>query len=158
MFGKWVVFSFVITSVLGCARPKYVNDSGAGNGNSVQEKIKAECSVTFSESKYCVSWYWENKPTTRQPGSLIFKVFRLNQLDQTPIQIDMPMVPEVVLWMPSMGHGSMPTQTSRLDVGTYRATNVFFMMPGDWEIRFQIKDGQQPDSKQVDGAVVAIII
>ena len=41
-----------------------------------------------------------------------------------------------------MGHGSTPTHTDRVDVGTFRTNNVFFVMPGKWEIRFQINDGE----------------
>lgn len=76
-------------------------------------------------------------------GNLIFKTYRLNLLDQTPIEVDLFATPQVVLWMPSMGHGSTPTQTAWADQGTYRTTNVFFTMPGDWEIRFQVKNGSE---------------
>lgn len=157
MFGRWILVISLIVGVLGCGRPKYVEEPTHDASPVVQEKIKADCSIAFTESKYCVSWYWEFKPTSKQPGSLIFKIFRLNQFDQTAVEVDATQVPEVMLWMPSMGHGSTPTQTSRLDIGTYRASNVFFIMPGDWEIRFLVKDGQ-PDSKQIDGAIVAITI
>lgn len=62
---------------------------------------------------------------------------------QTPIEKDMESLPQLVLWMSSMGHGSTPSQTQRLDVGTYRASNVFFIMPGDWQLKFQIKNGNE---------------
>ena len=50
---------------------------------------------------------------------------------------------EVALWMPSMGHGSSPVTVERLDTGTYRASEVFFTMKGDWEIRIQLKEGDE---------------
>lgn len=71
----------------------------------------------------------------------MFKFYRLNTYDSSSVEIDAASVPEAVLWMPSMGHGSTPTAVTRLDVGTYRASNVFFIMPGEWEIKFQVKDG-----------------
>lgn len=47
----------------------------------------------------------------------------------------------VRLWMPSMGHGSAPTQLQRvldgegrLLTGVYQATNVYFPMPGEWNV------------------------
>lgn len=58
---------------------------------------------------------------------------------------------EVMLWMPSMGHGSAPTQIQRvLDAqgqvvaGVYEVTNMYFLMPGDWDVRVSLKgrDGQ----------------
>lgn len=49
---------------------------------------------------------------------------------------------EVVLWMPSMGHGSSPTLVERvLDengnvvIGAYRVSDMFFLMAGTWEVR-----------------------
>ena len=48
----------------------------------------------------------------------------------------------VVLWMPSMGHGSAPTQVERAvdakgDIvpGVFNVKNVYFTMGGDWEVR-----------------------
>jgi hypothetical protein len=42
-----------------------------------------------------------------------------------------------------MGHGSTPTTTTRVDVGSYRVSNVFFTMPGEWELRLQAKNGTE---------------
>jgi len=59
---------------------------------------------------------------------------------------------EVVLWMPSMGHGSAPTQVQRtLDQngqvlpGVFTVRNVQFIMGGEWEVRIRLTDdrGQQ---------------
>lgn len=56
---------------------------------------------------------------------------------------------DVVLWMPSMGHGSAPTRVERaIDAngvpipGTFTVKNVYFMMGGDWEIRVTLTDVQ----------------
>lgn len=163
MSGKLLVYSLIGFILFGCARPKYIQESGAADSaqpdstSSRKTDITAECAIVFSETKYCLSWYWENKPTSKQAGSLIFKMYRLNQFDKTAVAIDPAGMPAVVLWMPSMGHGSTPTQTTRLDVGTYRASNVFFIMPGEWDIRFSVKD-ESDASKPADGVSVAITI
>lgn len=54
---------------------------------------------------------------------------------------------EVVLWMPDMGHGSAPTQISRVldtngDVvpGRYTVRNIYFVMGGLWEVQVIITD------------------
>jgi hypothetical protein len=56
---------------------------------------------------------------------------------------------EVVLWMPSMGHGSAPTQIQRvldsngdLMTGVYQVRNVYFTMGGDWEVRVVLTNAQ----------------
>jgi len=158
MFGKIVALIFLTCGVwTSCARPKYVEDSSPNQNSAGKIEAAAECTTTFSESQYCLNWYWETPPTSTRAGSLIFKVYRLNHFDKTPVVVDSALTPEVVLWMPSMGHGSTPTQTTRLDVGTYRVSNVFFIMPGEWDIRFIIKaDGDA--SKTADSARVAISI
>lgn len=52
----------------------------------------------------------------------------------------------VDLFMPSMGHGSAPTQVNRvLDErgqpvpGAYEVTRMYFTMPGDWEVRITLR-------------------
>ena len=78
-------------------------------------------------------------PSSSQAGSLVFKVVRANLLDDSPVPVELESLPKVVLWMPSMGHGSTPTQVRLSDIGSFEVNNVFFIMPGDWELRFQIQ-------------------
>ena len=42
---------------------------------------------------------------------------------------------KVSLWMPAMGHGSSPVQIEKLDTENYKVTSVWFIMPGDWDVR-----------------------
>lgn len=56
---------------------------------------------------------------------------------------------EVVLWMPSMRHGSAPTQVERavdangnLLLGAFNVRNVYFIMGGEWEVRVTLIDAQ----------------
>lgn len=133
---------------LACAEPKYLKASEDETDSPVQES-KISCQIQFSTSGHCLSWYWEKAPIAKNPGILIFKVFRPNHFDQTPVEMDLPSLPLVVLWMPSMGHGSLPTQTEKLDVGTYRTSNVVFIMKGEWQMKFQIKDGNSVQDEAI---------
>lgn len=52
---------------------------------------------------------------------------------------------EVELWMPSMGHGSAPTQIERaIDAkgsiipGVFNVRNVYFIMSGEWEVQVKL--------------------
>ncbi len=52
---------------------------------------------------------------------------------------------EVVLWMPSMGHGSAPTKIDPVAndqgqavPGAYLVSRMYFVMPGDWDIRVNL--------------------
>lgn len=160
MFGRMGIFPFFLLLCLlaGCAQPKYELGKGgaaAGNlGQGSQEQKASDCTLRFRTSGHCLAWKWEKVPSPTEAGALVFKVYRGNLLDDSPLETDFSSNPSVVLWMPSMGHGSSPTTMERIDVGTYRASNVFFIMPGEWEIRFQVKEGTSVQ----DEAVVTLTI
>lgn len=143
----------IFLSAAACAEPRYT-DSVPSAADGQSGAAAADCSIQFRTSQACLTWTWEQRPTEDEPGSLVFKVYRLNVFDQTPVAFDLEGKVGLVLWMPSMGHGSTPARVQRLDTGTYRAANVHFVMPGDWEFRFQVKDG----NTLTDEAVVSLSI
>ena len=153
MFSR-LTAALILFFFLGCAQPKYISEADSSGAGQQSTGTKASCDIRFSNSKFCLSWFWENKPTSTVEGILIFKIYKLNAFDQTAIQLDAQELPQLVLWMPSMGHGSTPSVVQRLDVGTYRATEVFFIMPGEWDLKFQIKTG----SEVTDEALVQIVL
>jgi hypothetical protein len=126
-------------ALAGCANPKYV--TGGGDPGAQKGGAGAECMARFA-SGACVSLTWEQRPTDGAFGSFLFKIFRPNLADGSAVPVD-PATGQVavLLWMPGMGHGSAPVKVSRIDVGTFRADNVFFTMKGDWEIHVQLKEG-----------------
>jgi hypothetical protein len=155
MFGKIALSVTIAILIANCARPKYVSDERPASDSSQNKTVpegKADCSLRLSVSGHCLTWSWENQPTAQKPGSLVFKIFRLNQFDQSSVELDTSVLPEVILWMPSMGHGSSPTKVTRLDTGTYRADDVFFVMPGAWQIKFQVRE----ENRSVDGVIVDV--
>lgn len=128
---KAVFLALLLSS---CANPKYATPEPIAG---IDQGSKITCQAKFQAGQ-CVSLVWEKFPTEEDFGSFQFKSFREGTSETLE---DLPNV-SVVLWMPSMGHGSSPVAVTRLEVGTYRASNVFFTMGGDWEIRFQVKAGQ----------------
>ncbi len=80
-------------------------------------------------------------------------VMQLEWHDATTHAIVEPNLPfSVELYMPSMGHGSAPTKIGRavddrgnIILGTYRVNNMYFIMPGEWEVRVKVKysDGSE---------------
>lgn len=137
MFGKILIGALLLSA---CAQPKYVRAVEEESSPTSQEFSAASCAYKFSVSQTCLAWSWEKRPTPTERGSLVFKIYRANVYDGSAIAVDPAFPPSVLLWMPGMGHGSTTTSTSRLDLGTFRASNVFFIMPGEWEIKFQLKN------------------
>lgn len=146
---KNLTLALLVTGLFGCAKPRYETAQPTSSGNTSQIQKVTDCEIRFQNSSYCLLWQWEKNPTSAQVGSLIFKVVRANALDDSPIPVDLTSVPALALWMPSMGHGSSPTSVEKIDTGSYRAKNVFFIMPGEWELKFQLKDGNTVQDETV---------
>jgi hypothetical protein len=50
-------------------------------------------------------------------------------------------------WMPAMGHGtSVRSTVTEVGLGRYRADNVYFFMPGLWELRISISGSVRDDA------------
>lgn len=146
----FAMLSLSISIFFGCAKPTYLNQHEDDNVQNFQNEAQATCTKTFDQSKYCLIWKWEVQPTETEMASIVFKIYRLSLYDQTPIEINLADNPEVVLWMPSMGHGSSSTEVEKLETGTYRAVKLSFFMPGEWQIKFQLKS----DNVVQDEAIV----
>jgi hypothetical protein len=148
----FITLTFAVAAILfsaGCARPKFSSPSLGSNSGSEKQEHSA-CDVKFSVSGDCVSFVWETVPASvKDYGSFLFKIYRLNKGDGSMVLVEASGTVVVQLWMPSMGHGSSPVTVEHLDVGTYRAKQVLFIMPGQWEIRFQIVN----EHGQVDQAI-----
>ncbi|MCB0412076.1 MAG: hypothetical protein KDD22_06085 [Bdellovibrionales bacterium] len=134
---KYTLMAFLILA--SCARPKYLK-TDVQDPSQKPTEIAALCHLKFSNSGLCLSWFWEGEPpASGQVSSLIFKIYRLNAFDQTPIEVSPEGSLEVKLWMPDMGHGSTPVNVEELDEGTFRASKILFIMTGHWEIEFHHK-------------------
>jgi hypothetical protein len=140
---RWLL-SILILFVSSCSNPRYVTGPATLERDSTDKS--SECPYRFSGGE-CLTLNWVTEPTEKTFGEFVFKVFRANLYDGSAVLL--PTTARVVLWMPSMSHGSSPVKTDTLDVGTFRATRVFFTMRGEWEIRIQIMNGDQVLSEAI---------
>lgn len=146
MFGKISAVAIVF-ALAACVNPKYAPAADPSQNPAGEQKISG-CPVMFSGSGKCLSITWEKKPTEDETGTFTFAVYRMK--DGVAVREDWAAGElKVVLWMPDMGHGSSPIKLEKIGVGTYRASNAFFSMPGTWEIRFQLKDGRSVKEQAV---------
>lgn len=93
--------------------------------------------LTFAKGAVHAHATWQSGPQVSAESLL--KIEWKSGADHSPAEP--PGNFEVVLWMPSMGHGSAPTQIQRvLDsqgqalTGVYQISNVYFVMGGDWDV------------------------
>lgn len=105
--------------------------------------------LRFNDGKIHAHLEWITEPNTHGDEAKLRLEWHnglTHQLMEPDFQFD------VILWMPSMGHGSAPTSIARINdangntlTGTFAVSNMYFIMPGDWEVRFAIKyaDGRE---------------
>ncbi len=114
-----------------CADPEF---NSAAGGRSAQGP---EGAVQKPIGNYEVQVQFLRPPATQgdSPFFLIFSDNNSNFADTISVEIK-----SLRLWMPSMGHGSAPVKVQNFGGGIFQVTNVYFIMPGDWQIqlRYQI--------------------
>lgn len=110
---------------LGCANPKYIDDTL----HLPQGSDSAPCAQKIAN--VCTEITWSQGPSSQ--GESRFQIQFESELPESTTL-------EVVLWMPSMNHGSAPVTVKRLSSSSFEASKVYFIMPGDWEVRILLKD------------------
>jgi hypothetical protein len=110
------------------------------------------CGLFFPKNKLCASLVLDH-PASEEEGAqytLKFWNSETSSAEGPYSSPDSSITVAVVLWMPSMGHGSSPTRVlQKRDpqgnpvAGLYSVQNVWFSMPGDWQVRIQLKQQRQ---------------
>ena len=145
---SFFTFLFVsLTATLGCAEPNYVDTKD----KKVTQNKATTCSIQFSKLDHCLTLTWEKEPTNQTYGQFLFQI--QSNKNKQPLQLREGENLSVILWMPSMGHGAAPVLVESVSPGVFRAKNVFFTMPGEWDIRFELKSGNQ----LIDEAIYTLI-
>jgi hypothetical protein len=131
----------IFSSTIACGNSPLLNhlnqdnapiDNGAGTSGQ-------DCPLDFTKSGLCAKLTWDASPAGDQENS--FTLHFYNKATGAARDVDNEV--SVLLWMPAMGHGSSPVQITALGNGGYSATHVYFVMPGAWEVRVQIKKNHQ---------------
>lgn len=132
---KNLFYLFVLCLSFSCAKPNYVDDQ-----TQKIERVTQNCKLIFKKENLCIEMDWESFPTESEFGSFLLRFTDVNDRD---LLISPDHELGIILWMPSMGHGSSPVTLREIEEGIYRASDVFFIMSGAWDIRFQLKDGER---------------
>ncbi|NUN07342.1 MAG: serine protease spb1 [Bdellovibrio sp.] len=128
---------------LACARPNYISAEDLNPQKKPEETQNT--APEFPILKIRVSLKWSQPPTSQGAQDFILD-FDGNVAEFETLA--------VLLWMPSMGHGSAPVKIERLSDYQYHVKNVYFIMPGDWEIRLLLKK----DKKPIDQLYIPLMI
>ncbi len=110
---------------------------------------RMNCDFSFPAQNLCASLEWVRRSTAEEPGEFLLKFWNKDQNPNQALTLSNPNAERVFvkLWMPDMGHGSSPVTTSQAvesngspKTGVYRASSVFFIMGGKWEIIVELRD------------------
>ncbi len=137
------------TFFIGCVDSPILNHADAAPAEQ-QLAVESICPIAFTEHNLCASLTWVKQATDSETGEFTLKFWDKTQGSESGPYVTPALTPFVKLWMPSMGHGSSPVHlVATLDAagaatpGVFSATNVYFIMPGKWEIWVQLKQDAQ---------------
>ena len=148
---------------LGCGKSPLLNHADASSGatgthNPVlprSDEERATCPLLFPKAALCASISWDKQPGSEDAASFTLRYWNRESGSANGPYVDPASTVGVKLWMTAMGHGSSPVNVAHdVDPGVFKATNVYFVMPGEWDIHVQLKNG----AKVVEEAVEKVTI
>ena len=136
MFGKLSMILFV--GLCACARPEYLSKESQAPGAHQKLELTGSPLAKLGLNA-SIQWTRVQNDETEEMGAFLLKFWRPNLADQSPILQDPPSEWKLAieLVMPSMGHGTSPVRVQKMDIGTYLVEDVFFSMPGEWDVKIQ---------------------
>jgi hypothetical protein len=144
-----------------CDSPLFSHLTAAERDALVAERNLQGCVLKFPKTGLCASLEWLTPATSETEGEARLRFWNPAVASENGPFVNPGPTVFMKLWMPSMGHGSSPVTTAperdasgALIPGLFRSTRIFFVMPGDWDLVVQIRDG----SRVLDEAKLALEI
>jgi hypothetical protein len=102
---------------------------------SISSNAQNSCAIKLEKAKLCGGVEFLSKPSVNVNAPFVLAFWNATSNGSYVI----PAGVQVDLWMPAHGHGSRPTKAVRLErTGVTYVDNVFFAMPGLWQIRVRV--------------------
>ena len=106
---------------------------------AIESENSLSCKLQFQSQNLCADFVWVKESQGYDEGSMNIYFWHPEQPGVFTSPSDLQV--GVKLWMPDMGHGSQKVKVSSSQAGVFDATEIVFVMGGEWEIQFQLKDG-----------------
>jgi len=153
--------SFLVVFILGissCGQPPASTaPANAVVNATTKPQLSTDCPLSFPLSNYCASLTWLNTPTFEGENSFTIHFWDAKSGSSHGPYSDPPHSVFTKLWMPSMGHGSSKITLARSAdssgvaiPGVFLGTDVYFTMPGAWDVHIQLKDGSKIVEEALD--------
>ena len=142
--------------LMGCLESPLLNhataspQAAAPAADPAEKALARACPLAFPAQKLCASLTWVRMPADEDKGEFTMRFWKQDEGTESGPYVNPSYKVAVKLSMPTMGHGSSPvTVTQAVDQagasipGVFRATDVYFVMGGSWEIWVQLKENRQ---------------
>jgi hypothetical protein len=136
---------FLLLSLLtlaSCGESPLFNHDMEKAFNLVDSRNLEAQELKFKKTDFSFSLVWEMGPQIGE-SRFIVKTWKNSVGTMNGPYQDLELPLHIILWMPSMGHGSAPVKITKVSEGEYEVTDVHFIMGGKWDIKFQLKKGNQ---------------
>ena len=130
---------FLVTS---CGESPLFNHKMEGDFSLTNTALSESESLKFKKTDYSFSISWQEGPQMGE-SRFILKSWKKDAGTLNGPYQDLDKALHIFLWMPTMGHGSAPVKITKIAAGEYEVSSVHFIMGGKWEIKFQLKSGNQ---------------
>lgn len=118
----------------------------ANSGEHTQENHNKLCPIYFQKTDTCAQVEFTQGPFDGEESQFIVHFYEHQSAHGEHFMVT-PQQLKVDLWMymgNHGGHGSAPVTFTEQSTGVYLVSNVYFIMPGRWNIRFFV-EGEQKD-------------
>lgn len=139
---KKIALLSLLVFLTGCGESPLLNHKMEGKNLFNDHLFSESEALGFQKTDYSFILSWVEGPRMGT-SHFVMKTWRKNIGTMNGPYQDLPKTLNVFLWMPSMGHGSAPVKLTKINDGEYDISEVQFIMGGKWEIKFQLKDGNQ---------------
>ncbi|MCB0341708.1 MAG: FixH family protein [Pseudobdellovibrionaceae bacterium] len=149
MKGFFVLIGILALAISGCQAKAPVQPT------KTPISVNQTCALFFSNSGLCAELTWIEKPQGPTKATFEIRFFQSSDPQQLTTSINYNV--NVEFLMPSMGHGlgSRPFTMTETSPGLFTVTDVYFSMPGDWEITILLISNEQ---QIVDQSTYAFIL
>lgn len=145
-----ITLLFILVS---CGESPLFNHEMEKNFSRENFSLSQSVVYEFQKSNYSFSIDWTEGPLKGESKFILRTWNKTTGTLSGPFK-DVPNTLHIFLWMPSMGHGSSPVKITKLGDGEYEVSNVYFIMGGAWQIKFQILSS----GKVVDETVISLTL
>jgi hypothetical protein len=140
--------------VTACAERKYPSLGQPANGiQSLAGQTMNECAIQIVRDRICLSAKWVRPPESPSSEAVLeVKFLRPNKLDQVlmPAELheyDFEFEPWMVMDPIENSHGAPTVTIEQVDVGSFRISQIYLVMKGEWQLRFKLKPKSEEASQ-----------